>query len=188
MAVAHSHTVVPDRAIRVFVDPFATKEQGDAIAEGFGWWSQATDHDIEFEHVSSHREADVQIWLVPHLHHQGQPAGGVVRWTRAAKMDRWGRSSGLVSATMSIRALTPSGKTMNAKQLRHIAAHEMGHVLGLGDSAKQGDVMGPLLLSRPALAPSADEIDALLNIRREARDIQRLATSEALRFAFRSGR
>ena len=55
--------------------------------------------------------------------------------------------------------------------MRHAAMHEFGHVLGLDDSPREGDVMGPLDIDHPVSAPSALEVQTVLSFRAQAQQI-----------------
>jgi hypothetical protein len=58
--------------------------------------------------------------------------------------------------------------------------HEFGHVLGLTDSPRVGDVMGPLRLDKPATRPTEAEVLSLLQLRSQATSL--LAQAQAQSF------
>ena len=80
----------------------------------------------------------------------------------------------------------PSFSAMPAKgaegqlDLLTVVIHELGHVLGLNDSPRVGDIMGPLDLRKPVTTLGVDEVQALRDIRESAAEIRRQALSKAL--------
>ncbi|MEQ1933145.1 MAG: matrixin family metalloprotease, partial [Fimbriimonadaceae bacterium] len=103
--------------------------------------------------------------------------GGFTSWQRQILRFENGSYQAKLAASVQLRTITPQGKPMSLAQMRHAAMHELGHILGLDDSPDQGDVMGPLDLSRPVIEPKSDEIAELLKLRKDAQEIRTRAAT-----------
>jgi hypothetical protein len=182
VAVAHSDAVLLP-SIKVFVDygDIGADRRTDclaAIQKAFVCWREGTSAETEFALVDNAAEANVQISFVPQLSVNGRPAGGYTQWRRSVKISGSGDCTTTLTATMQFALNQPGGKPMNVEQMRQAAAHEFGHILGLQDSSHRGDVMGPLDLGKPAVAPQVEETQALLEIREEARRLRARASAQ----------
>jgi len=155
---------------RLPADVSATGKQ--AFQEAIQQWEHYLGRDITFVEAFNFQKADVIVTFEKTLGENGKHYGGFTRWKRAINRDSAGRYIASVDATMQIRSVQPNGKPMTVEQMRHAVMHEIGHVLGLDDSAKVGDVMGPLDLSRPVFAPKADEVSQLKQMRAEVRALR----------------
>lgn len=175
-ALAHSDVVLLKGTVRVHVgfDGVDSRRQADCLAAlkaGIDGWRDAISPETEFKIVDD-PAADVQVTYVRHLTVDGKPAGGRTQWRRAVRALGDGTYSSSVTATVALVEERPDGRAMNAGQLRQAATHEFGHILGLQDSPRAGDVMGALDLRKPVLVPTPEEIEALAEIRDEARSIR----------------
>lgn len=160
-----------------------------AIEDAVAMWSDVAD-DVVFEEVTGQEfgwadfprlpgsrsrriAAEVVIVFSPDGRRGNSPAAGHIAWRRWVGALPQGGFGARVQARIDIRTELPGGQVpMNLAQMRHAVAHEIGHLLGLDDSPRVGDVMGPLDLSRPALEPSFEEILALRELRAAARQIR----------------
>ena len=69
------------------------------------------------------------------------------------------------------------GHDLSDEALTYVTAHELGHVLGLDDTGRYGDLMGPGQLDRPVNYPAPSERDALVGLQQEAQlDAQAFAS------------
>ncbi len=174
-ATAYAEMVLLRREITVYVDeskaPWQIKEDAaKALRDAAVNWEDALNREIKFRFVPF-RDADVIVTYSEAVRFDGKEAAGTVRWTRQVMNLGSDQYHYEVRANITLRAHTPSGSMMNYRQMLHTAGHELGHVLGLEDSAKQGDLMGPLRLDRPTERATKSEKDSLLGLRRQADDI-----------------
>lgn len=157
----------------------ATPSAVAGLNEALVLWRQATDEGIAFSVVEDPKHADVVVRFQSRLGTGDTDYGGFTTWKRSVARD--GRKAAWsLCAQMELRTIQPSGEPMSVAQVRHAALHELGHVLGLADSKRVGDVMGPLDLSRPVGRPSLAEVDELKRLRRGAIDIRNRALAEFL--------
>ena len=154
------------------IDPRRQAACSAAVTAGIAAWVAGLDSDTRFELVDKAEDADVRVTYVRRLEIDGRAVGGRTQWRRAVKSLGDGACSAVVTATVHLVADCPDGRAMSASQMRQASCHEFGHILGLQDSPRQGDVMGPLELGKPVAVPSLEEVEALIEIRDEARQLR----------------
>jgi hypothetical protein len=163
------------REITVYIDdkgaPREIKESAvRAVRDAAINWEDALQREIKFRFVPF-RDADVVISYTDGVRYDGKEAAGLVRWTRQVMNLGSGQYRYEVRANITLRTNAPNGATMNYRQMLHTAGHELGHVLGLEDSARQGDLMGPLVLNKPTERATKAERDSLIEFRLRAGEI-----------------
>lgn len=171
-ALAVSEFVMLTGSIKVRLDlsnlPDSRKDQAkQAVIDALDLWSPALENQTKFVFVDS-GPAQIRVRFQNGIVHLGQEVAGLAVWSR--NFYDWGNDnySGRVSADIRLRSLTVDGEPMSYEAIRHAACHEMGHVLGLWDSPRIGDIMGPMPVNRPSTGPSANEIQVLRDLRHRA--------------------
>ena len=171
-AMACAEMVLLKRDITVFVDdrnvPWQIKESADrALRLAAINWEDALNREIRFRYVPR-AYADVVIRYSDGMRHGGREAAGTVQWSRQVINLGSDSYSYKVTAHITLRTHAPNGAMMSQRQMLHTAGHELGHILGLEDTGKQGELMGPLRLDRPVQRATKNEVDSLWDIRRRA--------------------
>lgn len=144
-----------------------------AIDQAIACWQDKLAGAIQFEHVCDN--ADVLVRFVPKITEGNRNSIGFSHWQRFLYPD----GSYKLKAEITIATQYPDGSPVGQESQRHAAMHEIGHLLGLDDSRRVGDVMGPNDPQRPALAPTMAEVQALLTLRQMALDLREEATNLA---------
>jgi len=131
----------PDRngaPLRVWVDSSSkcTGAQAGfpaAVRDAFMQWS-ATGIPLRFAFVSDEDHADVKVRWTDHLAHKT----GSTTW-------RTDRTGWLTGSEITLATHISDGEPLDARGMRAIALHEVGHALGLSHSDDGHDIMAPLV-------------------------------------------
>ena len=165
--VSYTDLVLLAHRLAVYIEPGEGRE---TIASALKKWQSTLNDAVEFSIVERLADADITVLWRDDLTLAGQPIGGYATWRRGVVEGR-----PQFSATIQVRTTQPNGRQMTMAQLFHVACHELGHILGLADAGKLGQIMGPLDLRSPVNGPSKDEIEQLMNLREEALEVRRRA-------------
>lgn len=171
-ALAYAEMVLLRKEITIFVDdsnaPWQIKEDSKkALRDAAINWEDALGREIKFRFTTT-ADADVVVRYADAMRFDGKDAAGTVRWTRQVLDLGSEQYEYQVRANISLRTQAPNGAYMTYKQMLHTAGHEFGHILGLEDSARVGDLMGPLRLDRPVERATGNERDSLITFRQQA--------------------
>ena len=104
-----------------------------AVRAAFGEWG-STGIPIRFAYVSSPHDADIRVRWTDHLDHKT----GSTTW-------RTDRTGWLLSGDITLATHISDGQALDARGMRAIALHEVGHALGLSHSVDGHDIMAPLV-------------------------------------------
>jgi predicted Zn-dependent protease len=104
-----------------------------AVRAAFSEWSR-TGIPLRFAYVTSPRDADVRVRWTNHLAHKT----GSTTW-------RTDRKGWLVSGDITLATHISDGHALDARGMRAIALHEVGHALGMSHSFDDRDIMAPLV-------------------------------------------
>lgn len=147
-AEAYADLILLNKPLRVKVDysnvPSHRRFECRAAVEGaIDIWSEGLGETLNVELVESGR-SDVRIRWQPTVYYSGQVVAGRAMWSR--KVHDWGfdQYTSQIKGDISLSLEHPEGRSMTRQEMRHTAAHEFGHILGMWDSPKPGDIMGPL--------------------------------------------
>lgn len=184
LALAQADCILLSTPIRVWLgfDSSSRRHRACAknIRKAMEMWQQAVADETLFEIVDDPEQADVRISLTDEIRRDGYNSGGSIRWERAIVASEDGGYETRYRAEIVLALAGPGGRRLNNAQMVHAAAHELGHVLGLQDSGEVGNVMGPLDLKRPVSRPSAQEAQALAEVRALANELRRQAFAVVL--------
>lgn len=149
-----------------------------ALNDALSIWETALDNTVHFTLVDSPEKADVKLTYQPEVKLQHDPVAGLTTWKRTI-LSKNGKVSGISPKTeVLIRTRDPRSRPMSTSEIRQATEHEFGHVLGLEDSDRIGDIMGELDFDHPVSGPRDYEILAVKNLREEARQIKAEAESK----------
>lgn len=124
-------------AVRVFLGegrpPTYRPEFGDAVRRAFARW-EATGVPVRFTLLADSGTAEVRInWRVQ------------FEIDRTAQTDlTWDPGGHLASGAVTFALFDPQGRPMEADDIRVVALHEIGHLLGLDHSPDSTDLMFPV--------------------------------------------
>lgn len=173
MARAHAMAVLVSKevAVEVEFDRAATSRRSTyraVVDEALETWEKALGDGVRLRRVVDGERSGIVIRFQPDVRERGQAVAGYVNWKRLAE-DGVGGVTGLVQ----IRTVNLDNTPMSSRAMRNIVMHEMGHLLGLDDTERTGEVMGPLDAGRPVAAPSELEANAVRALRAEAESLLR---------------
>jgi len=102
----------------------------DAIKRGFGIWTSAgVPVRFEFDGDSTNAEVTVKWRIQFEIERTGQTDV------------TWDEDGHIQSATVTLATFDPKGRPMELEDIRVVATHEIGHVLGLDHSKDSTDIM-----------------------------------------------
>ena len=104
-----------------------------AVREAFDEWA-STGIPLRFIYVASSRDAEVRVHWTDHLDHKT----GSTTW-------RTDRGGWLTGSEIMLATHISDGHVLDARGMRAIALHEVGHALGLSHSDDGHDIMAPLV-------------------------------------------
>jgi len=184
-ANAYTEAVLMDREERVFLDTsYVGRDTANnaqvAFKAAMQIWSDSLPNATNFTFVTSAKEADVVVEFSPQVVSEGLNVAGNIHWWRSLETDASGNPHASTRAVIRVRTERPgSSEPMSFELMRHTCAHEIGHLLGLGDSYRTGDLMGPLDLRAPVCKLSDTELQAMREMREQATRLRALAMTTA---------
>jgi hypothetical protein len=143
-----------DRPLAVYVGTGAgltdwRPEYVRQVVSAFAAWTHAG-VPLQFRLVDDSSRADVRVSWIDRF---AEPISGRTVWSRD---DRWW----MIDASVTLALHHSDGAPLDADQVRAIALHEVGHLLGLDHTADPSNVMAPRVRVRE-LSP-ADQATARL--------------------------
>lgn len=121
------------------------------------------------------QQANVRIRIQPAVGAHGHLAGHA-NWIKRVVRTGFQRFEPRVSADLCIGQTDSRGKALSVDALAYVTAHELGHVLGLDDTHRIGDLMGPNQVDHPVAGPSEAELQSLTALRNQAELVARVVT------------
>ena len=123
------------RPLRVWVDDASSVEGWNAefvtsVREAFDTWA-GTGIPLRFDYIMDSTSADVHVRFTDRL---ANGISGKTIWSRDAHW--W-----LVDGDIELALVHPSGGSVSPTQMRAIALHEVGHLLGLDHAASAENIM-----------------------------------------------
>lgn len=182
-ALAQSDAILLSESLTVYFDfsGVSADRQSEYRAifyEALGMWSSVVGSQVRLVETARRSDASVVVGFRGSVQGYAAQVGGHTNWRRMVRRLDDGTYDVDFKASVAVRTVAPNGQAMNRAQLKHICAHEIGHLLGLDDSDRIGDVMGPLVLNRPASKVSASELESLRKLREAALEIRRRSVSD----------
>lgn len=177
-AMAYAQSVMMDREEKVFldmshVDAKVASTAGSAFRDGLKMWCDSLPNAANISYVDSPSQADVIVEFSPTVVSEGMNVAGNIQWTRSVGPESDGQVRASVKAIIQVRTERPgSRQPMKFELIRHTCAHEIGHLLGMSDSYRVGDLMGPLDLNAPVTHLSDEELAAIRELRDRAAKVR----------------
>ncbi len=151
-----------------------------AFSEAAKMWEEALGGEVAFVLVSNH-EADLKVGYRPKVKVYGEEVAGHATWSREVQTVGASAFGYKVRGEIMLRTQDRDGKDLSHEAMMNTAAHELGHILGLEDSPRDGDIMSTLRIERPITRPSADELGRLREVRASARSVSDSALNASVR-------
>ena len=173
MARAHAMAVLGSEDVTVEVDlravPADRRTACRAAVDGaLEAWEESVGDGFQARRAQDGRRCAIVVRFQPEVRENGEPVAGYVNWKRTASS-----GEGRMTGDVQVRTINLDGSPMPMRAMRHIVLHEMGHLLGLDDSSREGEAMGPLDVSHPVSMPTEAEASAVSELRADAEQLLR---------------
>jgi hypothetical protein len=145
------------RPLRVWIDSSSTIGGAQAsfpaaVRAAFDEWA-ATGIPLRFTYVGVPNDADVRVHWTVHLDHKT----GSTTW-------RTDHTGWLTSGDITLATHISDGQALDARGMRAIALHEVGHALGLSHSRDSHDIMASLVRVDGLSVPDRNTIRLLYSL------------------------
>ncbi|MBS1707136.1 MAG: matrixin family metalloprotease [Armatimonadetes bacterium] len=148
-----------------------------AFADAVDMWRQELGDDVTFQ-VVPQEMAQVRFrWS------DGQAVGGRCAGHAVWSRQVWRAGEGFrsdLSADVELALYGSDGGNLPQESLVQAAAHELGHILGMDDTGRRGDLMGPVRPGRPVSQLSSHEREALDALRSEGKELAQVCLLQRL--------
>lgn len=176
-ALAHCDVVLVGGELKVAIAyelvPEAQKGQySKSVDQAMGAWEKALEGRVRFRLVERDQDPQVVVVFKPSVLLRTEPVAGLLNWKRTITDAGSEQVRGRFTSEMLVRTLMPDGKQMPMNAIRHTVTHEMGHVFGLEDTDRVGELMGPLNIGHPLHGPEPHEVAAVVAVRQQAQQIR----------------
>lgn len=174
VAAAHANLILVDDEVTYELEFDSAVPNGlrgrckRAFDSAIGSWQKALENTVTFKAVTDPDKAEMVIRFKPSVLMGREEVAGYVNWKRTLKADAGKVQEVGFKSLLQIRTENLDGNPMPIDCVRHEVAHEVGHVLGLDDSDRTGDLMGPLDIEHPVGGPQPYESAAVRKLRDEA--------------------
>ena len=143
--------------LRIWIDSSATVSGAQsaypmAVRDAFAEWG-TTGIPLRFAYVASARDADIRIKWTDHLDHKT----GSTTW-------RTDRNGWLIGGDITLATHISDGHSLDARGMRAIALHEVGHAIGMSHSIDSHDIMAPLVRVDGLSVPDRNTIKLLYTL------------------------
>ena len=152
-----------------------TDYQARAVYLALGTWESELNGDFPVTLVDEVKDADVVIRFVDSIPDRGTDALGVIKLEKRFKWSQI-RHEVTYKGTISVVS-TSMGERLDMAETRDVVMHEIGHLLGLGDTPELGLLMGPMERGNPINRPTAGEVEDIKTLRRALRERIRQAAA-----------
>ena len=150
-------------------------DQSRAVYLALGTWETELNGDFPVTLVDEVKDADVVVRFVDSIPDRGTDALGVIKLEKRFK---WSQSRHEVTYKGTISVVkTSNGDRLDMAETRDVVMHEIGHLLGLGDTPELGLLMGPMERGHPVNRPTAGEVEDIKTLRRALRERIRQAAA-----------
>jgi hypothetical protein len=157
--------------VRVAIDADTLKGRDaealeSGVRNGIDVWRKALP-DCPFQFVPSDTPADVVVRFVPRIDRRSQ-LQGLVRAERRFFFHN-GKSGYELNGEILLRD-NAFGRNLDSDEISRVAAHELGHLLGLDDRYESHGLMGAFTPGPGRSGPTGAELQAVLKFRRDTRN------------------
>ncbi len=172
MAAAYLQTIAPGELRVAWIGESGTADRllQQTVHDAVDRWNRYLAGTVRLSWTDDPATAHILVSFVDRLEAGGRFLAGHSSWMRTVRQST-SAPQGTIRVEIRLARRGPRGRDLRPDERLHAALHELGHALGLADSADPTSVMSPLGLGPSPSVPSEDDARSVWSLHSAARRV-----------------